>query len=100
MSNSSNMPARGVLQMICGALSFSVMAVFVKLTSRTIPSVEIVFFRSLLGTLAIGALIWKEKASWRGKNVKILLLRGMFGFFALSLHFYAISRLQLGTAVI
>ena len=86
--------------MVCGAISFGVMAVFVKFSCQTLSSIEVVFARSLLGSLAIAIVMWKEKISWVGKNVKILILRGVFGFFALSLHFYAIAHLALGTAVI
>ena len=48
----------------------------------------------------IGAMILKEGVSWTGKNIKILILRGVFGFAALSMHFYAISKLNLGMAVL
>ena len=91
--------ARSILEMISGAISFGVMATFVKLACQTLPSIEVVFFRSLLGSIAIGAMLWKEKASWIGKNPKTLALRGIFGFLALSTHFYAIGELKLGTAV-
>jgi len=47
----------------------------------------------------IGAMIWKERVPWIGKNPKIMVLRGIFGFAALSMHFYAISKLNLGIAV-
>lgn len=96
---SNNNPARGILQMCLAALSFGFMAACVKFTSGTLPPTEIVFFRSFLGTIAIGVMIWKSQASWVGKNIGILLLRGGSGFLALSLHFYAISKLDLGTAV-
>jgi drug/metabolite transporter (DMT)-like permease len=91
--------ARSVAEMIGAALSFGFMALFVKLASHTLSFIEVVFFRSLLGSIAIGAMLWKEKASWIGKNPKILAFRGIFGFLALSTHFYAIGELKLGTAV-
>lgn len=85
--------------MTWAAISFGVMATFVKFTCQSLPSIEVVFFRSLFGTVAIGAMMWREGASWIGKHPHILMLRGIFGFAALSLHFYAISKLDLGTAV-
>jgi drug/metabolite transporter (DMT)-like permease len=90
---------RSISEMIFGALAFGVMAMFVKLASQTLPSIEVVFFRSLLGTVAIGFMLWKEKASWIGKNPKTLALRGIFGFLALTTFFHAIGELKLGTAV-
>lgn len=88
-----------IFEMVCAAISFGIMATFVKLACETISSIEVVFFRSLFGSIMIAAMIWKEHASWVGKNFKVLALRGIFGFAALSMHFYAISELNLGTAV-
>ena len=89
-----------MLHMVCAAVAFAAMATLVKLACTTVPSMEVVFFRSFLGSIAIGGIILKERISWRGRNVKILVLRGIFGFTALSMHFYAISKLNLGTAVL
>jgi len=86
--------------MVLAALSFSVMVTFVKASTENLSSMEVVFVRSILGTLAIGFLIWKKRVSWFGNNPKIMVLRGVFGFGALALHFYAISKLNLATAVI
>lgn len=85
--------------MLIAALSFGIMVTFVKYSSKTFSSFEIVFFRSILGSLAIAYLIWKTKASFVGVNPKILVWRGVSGFIALSMHFYAIKYLNLGTAV-
>lgn len=91
--------AKSIVKMVCAAISFGMMATFVKLACETIPSIEVVFFRSLLGSIMIGVMIWRERTSWIGNNFKILMLRGIFGFAALSMHFYAIAELKLGTAV-
>lgn len=91
--------AASIAEMILGALAFGFMGLFVKLACRTLSSIEVVFFRSLLGSLAIGAMLWKEKASWIGKNQKTMMLRGIFGFLALVTFFHAIQELNLGTAV-
>ena len=83
------------------SLAFSLMALGVKKVSATLPALEVVFFRSLLGTLMIGALILRKRVSFFGKpnQRKMLFLRGFSGFIALSLHFYTLSLLPLGTAV-
>jgi len=91
--------AKSVLAMVWAAISFGVMAAFVKLASKSISSIEVVFFRSLLGSIMIAVMIWKKRVSWIGKNPMVMILRGIFGFAALSTHFYAISKLNLGTAV-
>src|SRR3989338_5098934 len=99
MSTKTDPITRSITEMIGGAFAFGVMATFVKLACQTLSSIEVVFFRSLLGSIAIGFMLWREKASWLGKNPKTLALRGIFGFLALSTHFYAIGELKLGTAV-
>lgn len=86
--------------MISAAVSFSIMVIFVKAACQSLPSMEVVFIRSLSGTLAIAFLIWEKRISWFGNNQKIMILRGVFGFGALAMHFYAISELNLATAVI
>lgn len=97
---SRDLRATSILRMILASLSFSVMAIFVKAASKTVPSMEIVFVRSVIGMFAIILLIWKNGAPWLGNNPKIMMLRGIFGFSALAMHFYAISHLNLATAVI
>ena len=83
------------------SLLFSFMVVGVKVAVATIPPLEVVFFRSLLGSLMIGALMARKKISFRGKpeQRRELFLRAGSGFLALTLHFYTISLLPLGTAV-
>jgi len=78
------------------------MVVGVKVATATLPALEVVFFRSLLGTAMIAFLMLRKKVSFLGRQEqrRRLLLRGTAGFLALTLHFYTISLLPLGTAVI
>jgi len=91
--------AENMWKMVLAAFSFSIMATFVKFACQTLPSMEVVFFRSAFGLIPMSILIVNARASWFGKTPKIHALRGVFGFAALSLHFYAIAKLDLGTAV-
>lgn len=90
---------KGILLMSQAAFAFSVMALCVKFASRTLPSLEIVFFRSLIGMLMILAVMLKRKISILGQERGLMTLRGLTGFIALTLHFYTIAHLPLGTAV-
>lgn len=90
----------GIFHMILGSLAFGIMTGFVKFATATMPPFEVVFIRSFLGSFMFGAMIVKEKASFLGKQRGLLLWRGIFGFVALAMNFYAISKLNLGTAVI
>lgn len=92
--------SRGIFHMVIASIFFGVMTGFVKLASETLPVFEIVFCRSLLGSLMMAFVIIKEKGSFVGKSPLILSLRGIFGFIALAMNFFAISKLNLGTAVI
>lgn len=89
-----------IILMLQSSFAFSVMALCVKAVSKTLPSQEIVFLRSLMGTLMVLGVLTANRISIFGRERKILLLRGLSGFAALSLNFYAISHLPLGTAVI
>ncbi len=84
------------------SVAFSVMVAAVKMTTRSLPALEVVFFRSLLGTLMMGILMIRKKVTFLGKpeDRKLLFLRGFAGFLALTLHFYTLSVLPVGTAVI
>ena len=86
--------------MLYSSFSFSLMALCVKWASPNLPSPEIVFFRSILGLLMTYAVIQRKKLALGGEHWQTLVLRGISGFSALSLYFYTLSRLPLGTAVL
>lgn len=98
--NRSRQHLDGIRLMIQAAAALSLMALCVKSISKEIPSIEIVFFRSLFGLLLICALIRRKKVSFLGKHRFQLCLRGISGFLALAAFFYTIPRLPLGTAVL
>lgn len=98
--NQSNTQLSGVVSMVKASIAFSLMALCVKIVSRGLPSLEVVFFRSLIGTVMLVAIIKAQKVSLIGGKYKhLMLLRGITGFAALSLHFYTIANMPLGTAV-
>ena len=86
----------GIRYMIGAALCFSLMALFVKLAARTIPTMEIVFARSLFMAVFTYGLIRREGLPPMGNNKLLLFARGAIGVTALSLFYFAISRLPLG----
>ncbi len=98
--NSADQNTKSILQMVLAAVAFSVMVIFAKTACQTLSSMEVVFIRSISGTLAMAVLIWNKRISWFGNNQKIMVLRGVFGFGALAMHSYAIATLNLATAVI
>jgi drug/metabolite transporter (DMT)-like permease len=90
----------GIRLMLQASFAFSIMAFCVKLASRTLPSFEIVFFRSFIGMVMILVLIRLKRVSLWGMDHKIMIARGLSGFAALALFFYTIGRLPLGMAML
>ncbi len=73
--------------MVLAAFSFSLMALFARLAGARVPSLEIVFFRSLVTLVLTWAFLRRAGlGSWRGTHRGLLILRGVFGFGALG-HF-------------
>lgn len=89
----------GILLMLQASFCFSIMALCVKILSHSLPSYEIVFFRSFTSVLLISYFIKKHRVSFLGTHRGIMILRGLSGFIALILFFSAIAELPLGTAV-
>ncbi len=89
----------GIRLMAQSAVSFSIMGLCVKFASEQISPVEAVFFRSFFGVLMVIPIILAKKLSFWGEEYSNLTLRGLAGFGALILHFYTISKLELGLAI-
>jgi drug/metabolite transporter (DMT)-like permease len=80
--------------------SFSAMGMLVKWAGREIPAVEQVFFRGLVGMAILGALAVRRGVDLRGRNRRLLLLRGVMGTTALLLFFWAVTRLPVAEAIL
>lgn len=91
---------RGVWFAIGSSLVFSIMNALVKEISDTVPSSEIVFFRSIIGTVLILAIMWGRKISFSRGGTSLLALRGVTGALYLLCYFYAIAHMPLGDASI
>lgn len=90
---------QGIWLMMRASVAFSVMALGVKVASQSLSPMQVVFLRSFLGLLMVSGMMWLTKASFLGANSRMLFLRGLSGFVALALNFYAITLLNLGTAI-
>ncbi|WP_455580827.1 DMT family transporter [Dysosmobacter sp.] len=87
-----NQKTKAVLLMLASALSFSVMQVFVKLSSAEVGTFEQTFFRNLISLLIAAGMVRREKrpvlreirqGGWA------LWGRSFFGFLGIVLFFYA-----------
>ena len=87
------------LWMLFATFMFSVMSVCVKLISGSYSTTEIVMYRSLIGGIFIGVLVFIKKGSFRTKLPLQHLWRGVVGATAFGLWFYSMGYLPIATAV-
>lgn len=85
--------------MVVAGFLFGLMGVFVKLGAQHFSSAELVFYRSLIGLVVIFGIVRMQGLSLTTPHVASHVWRGLSGFFALMLFFYAISALPLATAI-
>lgn len=87
------------LWMIVASFLFACMGVCVKLAAARYSAAEVVFYRSFISLLIMVAVVRLKGVSVRTAHWRFQLQRGVAGFLALFLYFYAISMLPLATAV-
>lgn len=90
----------GVVFAIASSLVFSIMNVMVKAVSFSIPSTEVVFFRSIIGTIFISFMMKQSKVALSTQGIPMLALRGSLGALYMIAYFYTISRMPLVDAII
>jgi len=84
--------------MLVATFFFALMNVLVKLVPG-IPSVEIVFFRSVISLVISGAILTARRINVWGTNRRLLFLRGGVGAVSLILYFYTLQKIPLASAV-
>ena len=85
--------------MVVAAAFFAWMGVFVKAGAQHFNSIELLFWRTLIGTVILGASI-----RWRGLSLSTPhwlghIKRSFVGYLSMSALFYALTHLPLSTAV-
>lgn len=88
----------GVYFMILACLDFALMGACVKLLSEELSSVEIMFFRNVIGVFFLLYLLRKLKIHKEGGRLWLLIFRGVTGTLSLYLFFYNVSNITLGGA--
>lgn len=87
--------------MLYSALGFSLMSLFVKLSAlRGIPVMEILAARALVSLVLSYFAVRNAKIALFGNNKRLLLARGIIGFFALSMVYYSVTNLPLAIATV
>jgi drug/metabolite transporter (DMT)-like permease len=88
----------GPMAMISAGLFFAGMSAMVKAVSLHIPIFQVTFFRASVSAVIIGVAMVLRGITVKGENQKLLVIRALSGFIAMSLNFYALSKINLGDA--
>lgn len=92
--------SRGRLHLVASALGFGLMALFVKVAGRTLPTSEIVMARACISLGLSWLLLRRRNLSPWGHEKHLLLLRGVLGFGGLCCFYYAVTHLPLAEATV
>lgn len=92
--------APGIQAMAASAFFFSLMAALAKVAGAAVPLFHVVLARSLVVAVLSGAKVLSDGTGLRGKEPRLLLLRGVLGFGGLSCFYYAVVHLPLADATV
>ncbi|MBR8461726.1 DMT family transporter [Campylobacter sp. faydin G-24] len=88
----------GIYYMLLACVMFAATGAFAKYLSKDLPSIEIVFFRNLIGFAIIIYSIYKYPFHQKGGHLFLLMFRGFVGTIALFAFFYNIANINLAAA--
>lgn len=93
------MSAKQSLWIVLAGALFAVMGCNVKYAAAHMTTLEMVFYRSLIGCVMVAAFARFRLKTLRTSNFAVHVSRSVFGFLSLLLFFYAIPRVNLSTAM-
>ncbi len=88
------------IYLVLASLLFSLMTVCVKKIDNRIPVYELVFFRSAFSLIVTSLIIKKKEINPWGKNIPLLMMRGLLGTIALLCIFYSIRNMPLSLSTV
>lgn len=87
---------RGILWFLAASVSFSAMAVCIKILGRTLSVWEISVVRSLFAVLILSPILLRTGLSiWKTRHFGFHMVRSLLGMCAMVLFFYAVSHLDI-----
>lgn len=98
MYNKFLMRYLGIYFMLVSSLFFAATGAFGKILSANMSSVEVVFFRNLIGVILISYALFKNRPKQHGGNLPLLLFRAFIGVISLLAFFYNIANIGLAEA--
>lgn len=96
------MPGLGLLLVAVSALMFSLMSLCVKVAGRTVPSLQLVFFRGLVNWLLNAAAIVLTRTPWRGYKADRpwLMARALTGVAGMCCVYLALTAISMSDATV
>lgn len=91
--------ARAAALMLASTLFFGLMAIVIRLASKSLPTFEIAFFRNAFGLLALLPILLHGGTSLRTRQLPRYLLRSSIGIGSMLAGFWAIGHLPLSQAI-
>lgn len=85
--------------MLGAAFCFSVSGACTKILGKRISSVELVFFRNIIGVLFVLFTIYRRPLVQVGGKMSLLIFRGVIGTLALYTFFFSITKIGLAEAI-
>lgn len=95
-----NLLTPGMRHMLLGTFLFSIGSLLIKVAGTSIPALEILFVRGIIGVGFCWVILRKTGVGMFGTRKVMLALRGFLGFAALFTEFYAIVHLPLADALV
>ena len=90
---------KGVLYMLIASASLAIVSAFAKVLSDDMSTIEIVFFRNLIGVLFILGTLFSTPFVQKGGKPWLLFFRGFIGMVAMLSYFYNLAHIPLADAV-
>ena len=90
---------KGVLYMLIASASLAIVSAFAKVLSEDMSTIEIVFFRNLIGVLFILGTLFSTPFVQVGGKPWLLFFRGFIGMVAMLSYFYNLAHIPLADAV-
>lgn len=100
MNLTSSDTRRGIFFMLIASFLFSLIMLFAKLLSASMGSVEVTFWRNVVGLAVIGVITLRKPIRNVGGKPFTLVFRGVIGTVALLTFFYTISATTLSNAIV
>ena len=90
---------KGVLLMLAASFLFAVVGACARYLRDDFSTVQLVFFRNLIGIVFIISSLWRRPAVETGGKPFLLIFRGIAGTLALYAFFYGIAHIGLAEAI-